>query len=150
LAVRLIGNAITRQKLDTPGEGYLVSFISIAFNIELAVAILGSIGIATTSLAARITGAGIAIDPAWSGLLGNFSNGYLLQVPLPCKVSEHVMVSFNEGKIAEISLCPTTLDTPQKDSHHSCARQSDGRRHLEPHCQALPQGYAGSAIDWQS
>lgn len=75
MATRLIGAAMTRQRVDPTVQRYLVSFITVALNIVLVVAILGYFGVETTSFAALVAGAGVAIGAAWSGLLGNFASG---------------------------------------------------------------------------
>ena len=56
----LIGVGMTRQKLDPTVQRYLVSFISVALNITLVVAILGYFGVETTSFAALVAGAVVA------------------------------------------------------------------------------------------
>ena len=47
----------------------------LALNIALVLGILGYFGIPTTSVAAMLAGAGIAIGAAWGGMLGNFAAG---------------------------------------------------------------------------
>ena len=112
LACRMIGAAMTRQKLDITVQNYLVSFISVALNIVLVVAILGYFGVETTSFAALVAGAGVAIGAAWSGLLGNFAAGIFLLILRPYKVGDYVTVGGVEGTAVEIGLFGTTLNTP--------------------------------------
>jgi small conductance mechanosensitive channel len=112
LACRLIGAAMTRQKLDITVQNYLVSFISVALNIVLVVAILGYFGVETTSFAALVAGAGVAIGAAWSGLLGNFAAGIFLLILRPYKVGDYVTVGGVEGTVMEIGLFGTALNTP--------------------------------------
>lgn len=112
LATRLIGAAMTRQQLDPTVQRYLVSFITVALNIILFVAILGYFGVETTSFAALVAGAGVAIGAAWSGLLGNFAAGIFLLVLRPYQVGEYVMIGGIEGTVMELGLFGTTLTTP--------------------------------------
>jgi small conductance mechanosensitive channel len=112
LATRLIGAAMTRQQLDPTVQRYLVSFITVALNIILVVAILGYFGVETTSFAALVAGAGVAIGAAWSGLLGNFAAGIFLLVLRPYQVGEYVMIGGIEGTVMELGLFGTTLTTP--------------------------------------
>jgi small conductance mechanosensitive channel len=112
LATRLVGAAMTRQQLDPTVQRYLVSLISIALNIILVVAILGYFGVETTSFAALVAGAGVAIGAAWSGLLGNFAAGIFLLVLRPYQVGDYVMVGGVEGTVLELGLFGTTLTTP--------------------------------------
>ncbi|MES2877898.1 MAG: mechanosensitive ion channel domain-containing protein [Pseudomonadota bacterium] len=108
----LVGAAMTRQKLDPTVQRYLVSFITVALNIILVVAILGYFGVETTSFAALVAGAGVAIGAAWSGLLGNFASGIFLLVLRPYQVGDYVAVGGVEGTVLELGLFGTTLTTP--------------------------------------
>ena len=108
----LVGAGMTRQKLDPTVQRYLVSFITVSLNIILVVAILGYFGVETTSFAALVAGAGVAIGAAWSGLLGNFASGIFLLVLRPYQVGDYVMVAGVEGTVLELGLFGTTLNTP--------------------------------------
>src|SRR5574343_1444052 len=108
----LIGAGMTRQKIDPTVQRYLVSFIHVALNITLVVAILGYFGVETTSFAALVAGAGVAIGAAWSGLLGNFAAGICLLVLRPFQVGDYVQVGGVEGTVLELGLFGTTLSTP--------------------------------------
>lgn len=108
----LVGAAMTRQKLDPTVQRYLVSFITVSLNIILVVAILGYFGVETTSFAALVAGAGVAIGAAWSGLLGNFASGIFLLVLRPYQVGDYVGVGGIEGTVMELGLFGTTITTP--------------------------------------
>jgi small conductance mechanosensitive channel len=108
----LVGVAMTRQKLDPTVQRYLVSFITVSLNIILVVAILGYFGVETTSFAALVAGAGVAIGAAWSGLLGNFASGIFLLVLRPYQVGDYVAIGGVEGSVLELGLFGTTLTTP--------------------------------------
>ena len=112
LATGLVGAGMTRQKLDPTVQRYLVSFISVALNIILVVAILGYFGVETTSFAALVAGAGVAIGAAWSGLLGNFASGIFLLVLRPYQVGDYVAIGGIEGTVLELGLFGTTINTP--------------------------------------
>lgn len=112
LVTRLVGAGMTRQEIDPTVQRYLVSFIHVALNIILVVAILGYFGVETTSFAALVAGAGVAIGAAWSGLLGNFAAGIFLLVLRPYKVGEYVNAGGVEGTVLEIGLFGTAIDTP--------------------------------------
>jgi small conductance mechanosensitive channel len=112
LAGRLMAAVMTRQRLDSTAQRYLVSFVTVALNIVLVVAILGYFGVETTSFAALVAGAGVAIGAAWSGLLGNFASGIFLLVLRPYQVGDYVLVGGNEGTVMELGLFGTTLTTP--------------------------------------
>src|ERR1700688_2995740 len=75
LSVRMIGRAMTRQKIDPTLVRYIHNTVAAILNIVLVIAILGFFGVETTSFAALIAGAGVAIGMAWSGLLSHFAAG---------------------------------------------------------------------------
>ncbi len=85
LALRLIGRGMTRQKIDPTLIRYIQSAVGALLNIALAVAILGFFGVETTTFAALVAAAGVAIGMAWSGLLGNFAAGVFLVILQPLK-----------------------------------------------------------------
>jgi small conductance mechanosensitive channel len=112
LVSRLLSVAMTRQEIDPTVQRYLVSIISVALNIILVVAILGYFGVETTSFAALVAGAGVAIGAAWSGLLGNFASGIFLLVLRPYVVGDYVTAGGVEGTVLEIGLFATSINTP--------------------------------------
>lgn len=73
--------------------------------------ILGEFGIETASFAVVLGALGLAVGLALQGSLGNFAAGVLLLVFRPYKVGDVVVVAGNAGKVDEIDLFCTTLDT---------------------------------------
>jgi small conductance mechanosensitive channel len=112
LSLRLIGSALTRQKIDPTLIRYVHSALAALLNIVLVVAILGFFGVETTSFAAILAAAGIAIGMAWSGLLANFAGGVFLVILQPFKVGDFVTAAGVTGTVEEIGLFATTLNTP--------------------------------------
>ena len=110
--MRLLGASMTRHKVDPTVQRYLVSSLTVALNVVLVVAILGYFGVETTSFAALVAGAGVAIGAAWAGLLGNFASGVFLLVLRPYQVGEYVSIGGVEGTVVELGLFGTTIDTP--------------------------------------
>ena len=74
--------------------------------------ILGYFGIQTTSFAAMLAGAGVAIGAAWSGMLGNFAAGAFMLVLRPFKVGDFVQIGGITGTVHELGLFGTTVITP--------------------------------------
>jgi hypothetical protein len=77
-------------KIDETLAHYLKSITSVLLNIVLILAILDIFGVKTTSFAALLAGAGLAIGAAWSGMLGNFAAGVFMQVLRPYKVGDFI------------------------------------------------------------
>lgn len=113
LVIRLVGAAMERGKrIDSTLSNYLRSILSVILNIVLVLAILDIFGIHTTSFAALLAGAGLAIGTAWGGLLTHFAAGVFMQVLRPFKVGDFVQVGGVTGTVLEIGLFGTTLITP--------------------------------------
>jgi small conductance mechanosensitive channel len=110
--VSLMQAAMNRNDIDPTLTKYLGSIVAIALNIALVLGILGYFGIQTTSFAAMLAGAGVAIGAAWSGMLGNFAAGAFMLVLRPFKVGDFVQVGGITGTVHELGLFGTTLITP--------------------------------------
>ena len=104
--------AMGRSHVDPTLTKYLGSIVAITLNIALALGILGYFGVQTTSFAALLAGAGVAIGAAWSGLLGNFAAGAFILVLRPFKVGDFVSVGGTVGTVHELGLFGTTIVTP--------------------------------------
>ncbi|MEI2680016.1 MAG: mechanosensitive ion channel family protein [Burkholderiaceae bacterium] len=110
--ISLMQAAMNRNHVDPTLTKYLGSIIAIALNIALVLGILGYFGIETTSFAALLAGAGVAIGAAWSGLLGNFAAGAFMLILRPFKVGDFVSIAGTVGTVHELGLFGTTLVTP--------------------------------------
>ena len=110
--IGLVQRVMNRNLVDPMLTKYLGSIISIALNIGLVLGILGYFGIQTTSFAALIAGAGLAIGAAWSVVLGNFAAGAFMLVLRPFKVGDFVSVGGVSGTVRELGLFGTTIVTP--------------------------------------
>lgn len=110
--ISLIQASMNRNHVDPTLTKYLGSIVAVALNIALVLGILGYFGIQTTSFAAMLAGAGLAIGAAWSGLLGNFAAGAFMLVLRPVKVGDFVSVGGITGTVHELGLFGTTIITP--------------------------------------
>ena len=107
---KLVEKGIARSsKIEPTLSRYLVSIIGVLLNIVLILAILDIFGVRTTSLAALLAGAGLAIGTAWGGLLAHFAAGVFIQVLRPFKVGDYVNVGGVEGTVTELGLFGTTI-----------------------------------------
>lgn len=112
LARRMLQQVLERQKVDPTLVRYLGNFVAVTLNIVLVVAILGYFGVQTTTFAALIAGAGVAIGVAWSGMLANLAAGVFMVVLRPFKVGDFVSAAGLTGTVREIGLFATSIDTP--------------------------------------
>ena len=111
-SIRLIDRAMTRQKIDPTLIRYVNNAIAALLNIVLVVAILGFFGVETTSFAALLAAAGVAIGMAWSGLLSNFAAGVFLVILQPFKVGDFITAGGVTGTVEGVGLFVTSIDTP--------------------------------------
>ncbi len=110
--IALIQGGMNRNHIDPTLTKYLGSIVAVTLNIVLVLGILGYFGIETTSFAALLAGAGLAIGAAWSGLLGNFAAGAFMLILRPMKVGDFVTIAGITGTVHELGLFGTTLITP--------------------------------------
>jgi small conductance mechanosensitive channel len=110
-SIRLISRAMTKQKIDPTLIRYINNTVAAVLNIVLVVAILGFFGVETTSFAALLAAAGVAIGMAWSGLLGNFAAGVFIIILQPFKVGDFVVAGGVMGTVEEVGLFVTSINT---------------------------------------
>ncbi len=111
LSIRIIGSAMTKQKIDPTLIRYINNTVAALLNIVLVVALLGFFGVETTSFAALLAAAGVAIGMAWSGLLGNFAAGVFIIILQPFKVGDFVTAGGITGTVEEVGLFVTSINT---------------------------------------
>ncbi|MNK87518.1 Small-conductance mechanosensitive channel [compost metagenome] len=91
---------------------YVGSVITVTLNIILVIAILGYLGMQTTTFAALLAAVGLAIGMAWSGLLANLAAGAFIIVLRPFKVGDFICAGGVTGTVTEIGLFATAINTP--------------------------------------
>ena len=109
--IRLLDGTLNRRKTDPTLVRYAHSMLSIVLNLALVIAVLGFFGVETTSFAALIAAAGVAIGMAWSGLLANFAAGVFLLLLKPFKVGDLITAGGLTVTVRELGLFATVLET---------------------------------------
>jgi small conductance mechanosensitive channel len=110
LANTLISNAL-KKTVEITIIRYLKSTVSITLRVILIVAILGYFGVETSSFAALLAAAGIAVGAAWSGLLANFAAGVFMIFLRPFKVGDSISAAGVTGTVIEIGILSTIINT---------------------------------------
>lgn len=110
-AVGLITRSLEKQRVDPTLLRYVGNIVSVILNVALIVAILGYFGVETTTFAAILAAAGVAIGLAWSGLLANFAAGAFLIVLRPFKAGDFITAGGVTGTVKEVGLFVTTINT---------------------------------------
>ena len=104
LAINLLKTSLAKGNVDPTIVRYIISFILIALQVVLIVAILGFFSVETTSFAALLAATGIAIGAAWGGLLANFAAGAFLVMFRPFKVGDFVSAAIPGGADFEMEV----------------------------------------------
>ncbi len=109
---RLTYRSLQLAKFDLTLSRFLTKFAWWGVLVLGVLACLDMFGVKTTSFAAAIGAVGFAIGLAFQGALGNFAAGVMLLIFRPYKVGDVIVVGSQTGKVDEIDLFSTTLDTP--------------------------------------
>ncbi len=107
---RVVGS-LRKRNFDESLTLFFGSVVRWVLVIGAALACLGVFGIETTSFAAILGAASLAVGLAFQGTLGNFAAGVMLLTFRPFKVGDLVQIADQLGVVAEIGLFTTSLDT---------------------------------------
>ena len=111
LLQRVMTNMMERRKVEISVQTFLKSMASILLNTLLIVSIVGALGVNTTSFAALIASAGVAIGMALSGNLQNFAGGLIILVFKPYKVGDWIEAQGVSGSVTAIQIMHTIVTT---------------------------------------
>jgi small conductance mechanosensitive channel len=111
LLVKALSKSMQRRKIDATLVKYAEGGAKVALRILLVIVIFSLLGIETTSFAALLAAAGVAIGAAWAGLLAHFAAGVFLVFLRPFKVGDAVTVGGVSGTVIEIGLFSTAINT---------------------------------------
>ncbi|WRQ53811.1 mechanosensitive ion channel domain-containing protein [Roseiconus lacunae] len=108
---RVISNPICRRVDETLGR-FVGNAIFYSVMLGLLTMVASTLGVELGGLTAVLAATGFAIGLAFQGTLSNFASGVLMIVFRPFKVGDVVNIAGVMGKVNEIDLFTTTLDTP--------------------------------------
>lgn len=108
---RVTERALTRARVETTLTRFLSNLVKYFVLIAGGIAILGTLGVETTSFAAALAAAGFAIGMALSGTLSNVAAGIMLLFFRPFRAGDAVVVNGMTAKVYQINLFNTELDT---------------------------------------
>jgi small conductance mechanosensitive channel len=108
---RFVVKAMTLRRVDATLVGYAESTAGAVLNVLLVLAIFGVFGVQTTTFAALLAAAGLAIGTAWGSLLQNFAAGAFLVFLKPFKRGDVVTIAGITGTVEQISFIAVTLTT---------------------------------------
>ncbi len=110
---RVLGNAMSKRNYEPSLQKFLKNLVGWTLKVLLIVVILSNLGIETTSFAAILAAAGLAIGLALQGSLSNFAGGVLIMIFKPFKIGDVIEAQGELGRVKEIEIFTTKLVNPQ-------------------------------------
>jgi len=101
-----------KRGVDITLQKFLGNLIGWILKVLLFITVISQLGVATTSFAAIIAAAGLAIGLALQGSLGNFAGGVLIMIFKPIKIGDFIEAQGESGTVKEIEIFTTKLNTP--------------------------------------
>ena len=100
---------MTKSSYEESLQQFLINLLSWGLKILLIITLLGTLGVPTTSFAAVIAAAGLAIGLALQGSLGNFAGGVLIMIFKPFKIGDVIEAQGEIGAVKQIEIFTTKL-----------------------------------------
>lgn len=108
---KFIKKILEKRDIAPAVKTFVSSLVNILLIILLIVAVISALGIETTSFAALIASAGIAIGMALSGNLSNFAGGLIILLFKPFRIGDYIATTDVSGTVIEIQIFHTILNT---------------------------------------
>lgn len=109
---KMIRGVVEKSGLAAEISGFLATLVDLAMKAFLILIVAGLVGIDTASFVAVLAAAGFAVGLALQGSLSNFAAGILILLFKPYKVGDYVEMQEKFGKVTEIQIFNTILETP--------------------------------------
>ena len=114
LIVKGLRKLLEKKEVDVSLQSFLLSVTDIALKVLIVIAVLGMIGIQTTSFIAVLGAAGLAVGMALQGTLQNFAGGVIILLLKPFKVGDYIDSAGVQGTVKHIQIFNTIVETPDK------------------------------------
>ena len=108
---KMVAGMLERRNVEPTVQSFLKSFVNITLIILLIIMVVGTLGVNTTSLAALLASAGLAVGMALSGNLQNLAGGIILLFLKPFKIGDFIEVQGVSGIVKAIQIFHTILTT---------------------------------------
>lgn len=102
---------MTKRELDPGLVGFLSTIINVALKVLLFIVVISKLGVETTSFAAVLAAAGLAVGLALQGSLSNFAGGVLIILLKPFKVGDFIEAQGVSGTVSAITIFYTHVTT---------------------------------------
>ena len=107
----VLARVFERRQTDAAIASFIQSIASIALTVMLVITVVGTLGIDTSSLAALLTGGGLAIGMALNGTVQNFAGGIMILIFKPFKAGDYIEAQGHSGTVSEVTITSTKLTT---------------------------------------
>lgn len=111
--VNALRKVMAKSKYDESLQRFLMNLVSWALRILLILVVIGKLGVETTSFAAIIAAAGLAVGLALQGSLSNFAGGVLIMIFKPYRIGDLIEAQGELGVVKEIEIFTTKLVSPE-------------------------------------
>lgn len=114
LIVKGLRKLLEKKEVDVSLQSFLLSITDIALKVLIVIAVMGMIGIQTTSFIAALGAAGLAVGMALQGTLQNLAGGVIILLLKPFKVGDYIDSTGVQGTVKHIQIFNTIVETPDK------------------------------------
>ncbi len=108
---KMLARLLEKRRVDASIQSFVKSLANILLTVLLIIAVVGKLGVETTSFAALLASAGVAVGMALSGNLQNFAGGLIVLLFRPFKVGDWIESQGVSGTVREIQIFHTILTT---------------------------------------
>lgn len=108
---RLFVKVLERNNVDVTLTKFLYNILYYVIIVAVIIAAAGQLGVNTASFLTVVGAASLAVGLALKDSLGNFASGVMLILFRPFKVADWVTVGGETGKVEEITIFNTILNT---------------------------------------
>ena len=109
---KLVTTILQKRNIDLSVKTFVSSLTNVSLMVLLIISVIGVLGVETSTFAALIASAGVAIGMALSGNLSNFVGGLLILIFKPFKVGDVIETQGVSGAVDSIQIFHTVLKTP--------------------------------------
>ena len=109
ILIKMSKKVMNKANIDLTLQKFLGNLLSWALKILLIVTVITQLGVETTSFAAILGAAGLAVGLALQGSLANFAGGVLIMIFKPFKLGDLIEAQGEVGVVKEIEIFTTKL-----------------------------------------
>lgn len=114
LIVKAMRKMLEKREVEVSLQSFLLSMTDIALKVLIVIAVMGMVGIQTTSFIAVLGAAGLAVGMALQGTLQNFAGGVIILLLKPFRVGDYIESAGVQGTVKNIQIFNTIVETPDK------------------------------------